>query len=473
MFDKIHEECGVFGVYADKKTDVAGLCYYGLFALQHRGQESCGIYVNDDGVINGYKAAGIVNDVFTRPVLESLGQGSMALGHVRYGTAGSSGNKNAQPVQINHIKGSMALAYNGNIANAMALREKLESTGSIFHTTGDAEVIAYVVTRERMNAPSIEAAVSATMKQLVGAYSILLMSPRKLVAARDPMGFHPLCIGRKDGMYVVASETCALDSVGAKFLRDVEPGEIMIIDEDGVRSDKSNCIEGKKSLCVFEFVYFARPDSVVDGSSVHIARRRAGAMLALRHPVNADVVIGTPDSGIDAAIGYANESGIPYAVGLIKNKYIGRTFIDIGQDYRMDRVKIKLNAVSAVVKDKRVILVDDSIVRGTTSARIVKMLKDAGAKEVHLRISSPPFLYPCYFGTDIDSQDVLIACKHPVEEIAKIVVADSLGYLAIEDMPKLAYNTKLEICDACFTGEYPIDVPKEQKSFRFEKKISE
>ena len=473
MFDKIHEECGVFGVYADKKTDVAGLCYYGLFALQHRGQESCGIYVNDDGVINGYKAAGIVNDVFTRPVLESLGQGSMALAHVRYGTAGSSGSKNAQPVQINHIKGSMALAYNGNIANAMALREKLESTGSIFHTTGDAEVIAYVVTRERMNAPSIEAAVSATMKQLVGAYSMVLMSPRKLIAARDPMGFHPLCIGQKDGMYVVASETCALDSVGAKFLRDVEPGEIVIIDEDGVRSDKSNCIEGKKSLCVFEFVYFARPDSVVDGSSVHIARRRAGAMLALRHPVNADVVIGTPDSGIDAAIGYANESGIPYAVGLIKNKYIGRTFIDIGQDYRMDRVKIKLNAVSAVVKDKRVILVDDSIVRGTTSARIVKMLKDAGAKEVHLRISSPPFLYPCYFGTDIDSPDVLIACQHPVEEIAKIVGADSLGYLAIEDMPKLAYNTKLEICDACFTGEYPIDVPKEQKSFRFEKKISE
>lgn len=473
MFDKIHEECGVFGVYSDKKTDVAGLCYYGLFALQHRGQESCGIYVNDDGVINGYKAAGIVNDVFSRPVLESIGQGSIALGHVRYGTAGSSGNKNAQPVQINHIKGSMALAYNGNIANAMSLREKLEGTGSIFHTTGDAEVIAYVITRERMNAPSIEAAVSATMKQLIGAYSILLMSPRKLVAARDPMGFHPLCIGKKDGAYIVASETCALDSVGAKFVRDIEPGEIVVIDEAGVRSDKSNCIEGKKSLCVFEFVYFARPDSVVDGSSVHIARKRAGALLALRHPVNADVVIGTPDSGIDAAIGYANESGIPYAVGLIKNKYIGRTFIDIGQEHRMDRVRIKLNAVSAVVRDKRVVLVDDSIVRGTTSARIVKMLKDAGAREVHLRISSPPFLYPCYFGTDIDSQDVLIACKHPVEEIAKIVGADSLGYLDIEDMPKLAYNTKLEICDACFTGKYPIEVPKEQKTFRFEKKISE
>lgn len=473
MFDKIHEECGVFGVYSDKKTDVAGLCYYGLFALQHRGQESCGIYVNDDGVINGYKAAGIVNDVFSRPVLESIGQGSIALGHVRYGTAGSSGNKNAQPVQINHIKGSMALAYNGNIANAMSLREKLEGTGSIFHTTGDAEVIAYVITRERMNAPSIESAVSATMKQLIGAYSILLMSPRKLVAARDPMGFHPLCIGKKDGAYIVASETCALDSVGAKFVRDIEPGEIVVIDEAGVRSDKSNCIEGKKSLCVFEFVYFARPDSVVDGSSVHIARKRAGALLALRHPVNADVVIGTPDSGIDAAIGYANESGIPYAVGLIKNKYIGRTFIDIGQEHRMDRVRIKLNAVSAVVRDKRVVLVDDSIVRGTTSARIVKMLKDAGAREVHLRISSPPFLYPCYFGTDIDSQDVLIACKHPVEEIAKIVGADSLGYLDIEDMPKLAYNTKLEICDACFTGKYPIEVPKEQKTFRFEKKISE
>ena len=355
----------------------------------------------------------------------------------------------------------------------MSLREKLESTGSIFHTTGDAEVIAYVVTRERMKTGSIEEAVSATMKQLVGAYSILLMSPRKLVAARDPMGFHPLCVGRKGNDYVIASETCALDAVGAKFLRDAEPGEIIVVDENGLRSDRSNCVEGKKSLCVFEFVYFARPDSIVDGSSVHIARKRAGALLALRHPVNADVVIGTPDSGIDAAIGYANESGIPYAVGLIKNKYIGRTFIDIGQDYRMDRVKIKLNAVSAVVKDKRVVLVDDSIVRGTTCARIVKMLKDAGAREVHLRISSPPFLYPCYFGTDIDSQDVLIACKHTVEEIAQIVGADSLGYLAIDDMPKLAYNTKLEICDACFTGDYPIEVPKEQKTFRFEKKISE
>lgn len=473
MFDKIHEECGVFGIYADKRTDVAGVCYYGLFALQHRGQESCGIYVNDDGVINGVKKVGIVNDVFTKEVLESIGKGHIAVGHVRYGTKKNSGNSNAQPVQISHIKGSMALAYNGNIANAVLLREKLESTGSIFHTTGDAEVIAYVVTRERMKSDSVEQAVSATMKQLKGAYTILLMSPSKLIAVRDSMGFHPLCIGKTEDGYVVASETCALDAVGAKFLRDVEPGEIVIIDKDGLRSDRSNCTDGRKSLCVFEFVYFARPDSVVDGSSVHIARKRAGSLLALRHPVNADVVIGTPDSGIDAAIGYANESGIPYAVGLIKNKYIGRTFIDVGQDRRMDRVKIKLNAVSATVKNKRVILVDDSIVRGTTCARIVKMLKDTGAREVHLRISSPPFLHPCYFGTDIDSKDSLIACKHSVGEIAKIVGADSLGYLACEDMPKLAYGTKLDICDACFSGNYPIEVPKEKRDFRFEKKISE
>jgi len=472
MFDKVHEECGVFGVYTNKKTDVAGLSYYALFALQHRGQESCGIYVNDDGVINGIKEAGLVNDVFTKPVLESMGKGNIAIGHVRYGTNGSCGKKNAQPIRINHIKGSMALAYNGNIANAMSLRTKLENTGSIFHTTGDAEVIAYLVTRERLKSASIEEAVATTMKQLVGAYTIVLMSPRKLIAARDPMGFHPLCIGTINDGYVVASETCALNAIGAKFLRDVEPGEIIIIDENGMRSNKNNCTDGKKSLCIFEFIYFARPDSVVDGSSVHIARKRAGALLALRHPVNADVVIGTPDSGIDAAIGYANESGIPYSIGLIKNKYIGRTFIDVGQEHRVDRVKIKLNAIAEVVKDKRVILVDDSIVRGTTCGRIVKMLKEAGAKEVHLRISAPPFLYPCYFGTDIDSQENLIACHHTVEEIAQIVGADSLGFLAPDDLPKIAYGTKLDICDACFTGKYPIDVPKEDREFKFEKKIT-
>jgi amidophosphoribosyltransferase len=368
----------------------------------------------------------------------------------------------------------MALAHNGNLTNAAALRRELELEGSIFHTTSDTEVIAYTITKCRLNTGSIEEALSAAMKRLQGAYSIVLMSPQKLIGARDPLGFRPLSIGlRGDNEYVLASETCALDAVGATFLRDVEPGEIVVIDSGGLRSIKNNCAGGKKALCVFEYIYFSRPDSVVEGTSVHEARRRAGALLALRHPVEADVVIGVPDSGIDAAIGYSQQSGIPYEIGFIKNKYIGRTFIQPDQKEREDRVRIKLNVVGSVVKDKRVVMIDDSIVRGTTSARIVTLLREAGAREIHMRVSAPPFLYPCYFGTDIDSQENLIANRHTVDEIARIIGVDSLGYLSVSDLGSLVSDSCAGLCDACFTGNYAVDVSGVSEKSRFDRKICE
>lgn len=471
MFDKLHEECGVFGIYSTDNADVAAATYYGLFSLQHRGQESCGIYVNDLGVITGYKDTGLVNDVFTKDRMQSLGQGQIAVGHCRYATTGQTSRRNAQPMYVSHVKGSMVLAHNGNLTNASQLRSELELKGSIFHTTSDTEVISYIITSERLVSGSIEEAVSHAMKQLEGAYSLVLMSPQKLIAARDPLGFHPLCIGQKGGTYVLASESCALDAAGVDFVRDVEPGEIIVVDENGLRSLRTNCSDCKKAFCIFELIYFARPDSILDGCSVHIARKRAGAILALNHNVDADVVIGVPDSGIDAAIGYAQQSGIPYALGLIKNKYIGRTFIQPDQKARENGVRIKLNAVTATVKGKRVIMVDDSIVRGTTCAKIVRMLRDAGAKEVHVMSSAPPFKHPCYFGTDVDSRENLIANKHSYEEIAEIIGADSVGYLDVASLEKIAYNTKMGICKACFTGEYPVEVPEQKDKLKFEQKI--
>ncbi|NLG25927.1 MAG: amidophosphoribosyltransferase, partial [Clostridiales bacterium] len=401
------------------------------------------------------------------------GGGRLAIGHVRYGTTGSSPRLNAQPLVINHVKGPMALAHNGNLTNAFELRRELEMNGSIFQTTSDTEVISYIITRERIKSDSIEQAVAAAMGQLKGAYSLVIMSASKLLAVRDPLGIRPLCIGTIDGGYVVASESCALDSVGAAFLRDVAPGEVVLIDERGLHSDMTAAVPGKKALCAFEFIYFARPDSVIDGSSVHVARQRAGAFLALEHPVQADVVVGVPDSGIDAAMGYAKQSGIPYDVGFIKNKYIGRTFIQPGQSQREDRVRIKLNVVSASVKGKRVIMIDDSIVRGTTSARIVRLLREAGASEVHMRVSSPPFLNPCFYGTDIDSRDNLIACHHSVEEIRRIIGVDTLGYLNTAYVPLLADATPGGFCDACFTGNYPTEVPCVSQKGKFERKIGE
>ena len=451
----IHEECGVFGVFARETTDVASLAYYALYALQHRGQESAGIAVNDDGVFTAYRDVGLVSEVFPKERLQALGTGSIAVGHVRYGTTGSDNKRNVQPILVNHFKGRMALAHNGNLTNSQELRQKLESSGSIFHTTTDSEVIAYIIVQERLKTSSIEAAVSAAMGHIEGAYSLVISSPTKLIAVRDPHGFRPLCMGYlKDGSVVFASESCALDAIGAEFDRDILPGEIVVADKNGVRSDTSHCGKAEKRLCVFEFIYFARPDSVIDGSSVHIARQRAGAFLALEHPVQADIVIGVPDSGLDAAMGYARQSGIPYGMGFIKNKYIGRTFIQGSQKQRENSVRIKLNVVSSTVKGKRVVLVDDSIVRGTTSARIIKLLRDAGAKEVHFRVSAPPFKYPCYFGTDIPDQKLLVATGRTVDQINEIIGADTLGYLSTEHVVQLAKGAKCKFCTACFTGEY-------------------
>lgn len=471
----LHEECGVFGVYAKEKTTVASTAYYGLFALQHRGQESCGIVVNDDGVFQYHKDDGLVNDVFKPEIMEKLGEGNMAVGHVRYSTTGASDRLNAQPIVINHIKGKMALAHNGNLVNSFELRQELELEGSIFHTTSDTEVISYIITKERLNAPSIEEAVNQAMYRIKGAYSLVVMSASKMIAARDPHGFHPLCYGvTKEGTYVIASETCAMDAVSATFVRDVQPGEIVVFDGDEIRTIHEHVGETEKRLCIFEHIYFSRPDSCVDGVSVHHARVTAGACLAMEHPVQADVVIGVPDSGLDAAIGYARQSGIPYGIGFIKNKYIGRTFIAPGQKVREDKVKIKLNVVSETVKGKRVVMVDDSIVRGTTSARIVKLLREAGATEVHVRSSAPPFLFPCYYGTDVDSKNGLIAANHSIEEICQIIGADSLGYLNLDHLGMLMGVPKGEgYCAACFDGNYPTDIPKETNKNRFEGKLSE
>ena len=467
----IHEECGVFGVYSERSEDVAGLVYYGLYALQHRGQESCGIVVNDDGVFTSHKGIGLVGEVFTHDALSKFPQGEIAVGHVRYGTTGGVTLSNCQPIQVNHLKGKLAVAHNGNLSNALTLRRELELSGAIFHTTSDTETIAYVITRERITAPSIQEAVSRAMEKLEGAYSLVLMSSTKLIAVRDPHGFRPLCYGRMgDGTYVVASESCALSAVGAKFERDILPGEIITISKEGITSDTRHCGTAPKKLCIFEHIYFARPDSVIEGVSVHSARTKAGEILAKSHPVDADVVIGVPDSGLDAALGYARASGIPYGIGLIKNKYIGRTFISPGQDARVDQVKIKLSPVVSEVKDKRVVLIDDSIVRGTTSARIVTLLRNAGAKEIHMRISAPPFLYPCYYGTDIDSCEHLIACHHSVKEIAQRIGADSLGYLPLENLESLCGNT--DYCSACFSGRYATDIPEDTRKDQFEQKLS-
>lgn len=467
----IHEECGVFGVIAPVPCNVANLAYYGLYSLQHRGQESCGIVVNDDGVFSSHKDLGLVNEVFSSDELAKLPKGRMAVGHVRYGTTGATNRNNCQPIEVNHQKGKMALAHNGNLTNAEKLRSELELSGAIFHTTSDTETIAYIIIRERLRTNSMEKAVSAAMKVLDGAYSLVLMSPQKLICARDPHGFRPLCYGKTlEGAYVIASESCALSAVGAEFIRDVEPGEIIAFTDDGVTSYREHCHACDKRTCIFEYIYFARPDSVIDNVSVYEARLRAGRLLAKHHPADADVVIGVPDSGLDAALGFSQESGIPYGMGLVKNKYIGRTFIAPEQELRLDQVRIKLSAIETSVKGKRVVLIDDSIVRGTTSQRIVKLLREAGAKEIHMRISAPPFLHPCYYGTDIDSEENLIAFHHTVEEIAKIIGVDSLGYLATDELRELVGND--DYCSACFTNEYPTSIPKGGSKNRFEQKLS-
>lgn len=469
---KLHEECGLFGIYSSETADVAGDAYLALYALQHRGQESCGIAVNDSGVFTSYKDLGLVPDVFTTDVLGKLGQGNIAVGHVRYAPSDKQERANAQPLVMRYVKGTLAIAHNGAITNIPELKSQLEPGGAIFQTTSDAEIIAYVIARERLHSGSIEKAVSNAMNLLKGAYSIVLTSPQKLIAARDPKGFRPLCLGQTEsGQIVVASETCAFDCIGAKYLRDVEPGEVVVIDQSGMRSLKEHC-GGPSALCIFEHVYIARPDSVIDGASVHMARQNAGRYLAKEHPVEADVVMGVPDSGLDAALGYSIESGIPYGIGFIKNRYVGRTFIQSSQKQRERAVHIKLNPLSAAVKGKRVVLVDDSIVRGTTSAKIVELLREAGAREVHMRISSPPFLHPCYFGTDVSNTDSLIACRLTVPEICRQIGADSLGYLSLEGIHKIAPDSACSFCDACFTGNYPVEVPETTQPHKYDVKLS-
>ncbi len=468
----IKEECGVFGMYDFDGGDVASTIYYGLLALQHRGQESCGIAVSDTagpkGKVISSKDMGLVNEAFTPDILEKL-KGDIGVGHVRYSTAGSSTRENAQPLVLNYVKGTLGLAHNGNLINAPELRKELEYTGAIFQTTIDSEVIAYFIARERLNSKTVEEAVGRAMKKIKGAYSLIVMSPRKLIGARDPYGFRPLCIGKRDNTYILASETCALDTVGATFVRDVEPGEIVTISpEKEIESDRSMCIPKEQhARCVFEYIYFARPDSYIDGMSVYNSRILAGKFLAMDSPVEADIVVGVPESGNCAALGYAMQSGIPYGQAFVKNSYVGRTFIKPKQKNRESSVQVKLNALRDAVAGKRVIMIDDSIVRGTTSDRIVRMLREAGAKEVHMRVSSPPFLWPCYFGTDVPAREQLIAYNRTVDEICKIIGADSLGYLREERLSEIVCGR--EICKGCFTGKYPMEPPEEDIRGEFER----
>lgn len=462
-FDKLHEECGVFGIYDLDGNDVASSIYYGLFALQHRGQESCGIAVSETsgpkGKVSSYKGMGLVNEVFVEGSLENL-KGDIGVGHVRYSTAGASTRENAQPLVLNYVKGTLALAHNGNLINANELRKELEYTGAIFQTTIDSEVIAYHIARERLGSKTVQEAVRRAASKIKGAFSLVVMSPRKLIGARDPFGFKPLCIGKRDNAYIIASETCALETIGAEYVRDVLPGEVVTITRKGISSDTSLCLpKEKEARCVFEYIYFARPDSHIDGVGVYTSRILAGRFLAMDSPVDADLVVGVPESGNAAALGYSMESGIPYGTAFVKNSYVGRTFIKPKQSSRESSVRVKLNVLEESVRGKRVIMIDDSIVRGTTSDRIVRMLRDAGATEVHVRISSPPFLWPCYFGTDIPEREQLIAYNRTVDDICKVIGADSLGYLDIERLSEMVDGRP--ICKGCFTGTYPMEPPTE------------
>ncbi len=462
--DKPGEECGVIGVYDFEGRDVASDIYYGLFALQHRGQESCGIAVSDtrsqQRKVDSHKDMGLVNEVFNPDNLGSL-KGDIGVGHVRYSTAGASTRENAQPLVINYVKGTLGVAHNGNLINAAELRRELEYTGAIFQTTIDSEVIAYHIARERLHSRTVEEAVVRAARKIQGAYALVVMSPRKLIGARDPFGFKPLCIGRRDQSYFLASETCALETIGAEYIRDVLPGEVVTITpEAGIQSDRTLCQpEEKVGRGIFEYIYFARPDSQIDGVSVYNSRINAGRFLAMDSPVEADLVVGVPESGNAAALGYSMQSGIPYGVAFMKNSYVGRTFIKPKQSFRADGVRVKLNAIKEAVNGRRIIMIDDSIVRGTTSGRIVSMLKEAGAAEVHVRISSPPFLWPCYFGTDIPEREQLIAYNRTIEEIRDVIGADSLGYLKEERLEQMVDG--LSICKGCFTGKYPMEPPKE------------
>lgn len=453
---RIGEECGVFAIY-DPDGDVARSTYYGLYALQHRGQESCGIAVNNNRDISHYKDMGLVNDVFNEEILSKL-NGNMAVGHVRYSTTGESMRENAQPLVLRYSKGNIALAHNGNLVNKDELANELSVSGAIFQTTTDTEMIAYTIAKERLKSGSVEEALEKTMGRLIGAFSLIVMSPQKLIAARDPWGFRPLCMGRKGKAIIFASETCALDSIGAEFERDLKPGEIVVVKDGEIKSIETHVGKKSHTMCIFEYLYFARPDSIIEGQSAHDSRMLAGKYLAQEYPVDADVVIGVPDSGLSAAMGYAQQSGIPYGIGFVKNKYIGRTFIQPSQAMRENAVRIKLNVLKSTVEGKRVVMVDDSIVRGTTSKRIVSLLRNCGAKEVHVRSSAPPFMWPCFFGTDVPSREQLVACNYSMEGIRELIGADSLGFLSVDLLKEIIPNANCGYCDGCFSGKYPVDV---------------
>lgn len=468
---QIHEECGVFGIFnrEAESVDTARCVYYALYALQHRGQEACGIAVNDGNLISLYKDLGLVHEVFDEKILSGM-KGSIAIGHARYSTTGGNNRRNIQPLGVDYIKGSLVIAHNGNVSNAALLRQELEQQGAVFQCTSDTEVIAFLIAKERLTANSVEEAVARVAPRLEGSFSLLVMSPKKLIALRDPKGMRPLCMGHLGKSPVFASESCALDSIGASFDRDVRPGELIVVDESGERVMESgiNPDASKCALCVFEHIYFARPDSVIDGQSVYQARLEAGRILARSHPVQADLVIGVPDSGLAAAIGFAQESGIPYGEGLVKNRYIGRTFIQPTQNGRESAVSIKLSALRRSVEGKRVVMIDDSIVRGTTMRQIVDLLKKAGATEVHVRISAPEFLWPCYYGTDIDDRSQLASVKFTHEELTERIGADSLGFLPLAQVKEIAKDSKLNFCTACFSGDYPYPVPTHADKTAFE-----
>ena len=459
----VKEECGVFGIYDLDGGNIAPSIYYGLTSLQHRGQESCGMAVSrtdgERGNVQFHKDLGLVSEVLRKDVVHNM-NGDIGIGHVRYSTTGESVAENAQPLVLSYIKGSLALAHNGNLVNTEALKWELIQTGAIFHTTTDSEVIAFHIARERVHSATVEEAVHKTVEKIRGGYALVIMSPRKLIGARDPYGLKPLCLGKRDNAYVLASESCALTSVGAEFIRDIEPGEIVTITKNGLKSSKLT-EQNKHAHCVFEYIYFARLDSTMDGVKIYDARIRGGKSLAKSYPVEADLVTGVPESGLPAAKGYSEESGIPFGFAFYKNSYIGRTFIKPTQQERESSVHLKLSVLESVVKGKRIVLVDDSIVRGTTIANLIHMLKEAGAKEVHVRISSPPFLHPCYFGTDVPSNDQLIAAQHSTEEIRKMIGADSLGYMQIDYLEGMAGG--LPLCKACFDGNYPMEIPAEIK----------
>ena len=455
-FDKLHEECGVFGILDSKGENVAHTIYYGLCALQHRGQESAGIAVcNTEGPLGNllcHKNMGLVNEIFSPDVLSEL-TGNIGIGHVRYSTTGESTIKNAQPIAINYFKGTLALVHNGNITNMDELKISLQENGAIFHSTTDSEIITYQIALERTKTNSIEEAVYKTARKIKGGFALIIMSPQKMIGVRDPYGLKPLCLGKRNGSYILASESCALNAVGAEFVRDILPGEIITIQKNDIKNNYSLCNQ-THAHCIFEYIYFARLDSTMDGINIYDARVRAGEALAKSYPVEADLVVGVPDSGIAAAMGYAKQSHIPYGIAFQKNSYVGRTFIKPTQNERETSVQIKLNIIPSTVKDKRIILIDDSIVRGTTISKLITMLKKAGAKEVHVRISSPPFLHPCYYGTDVPTNHLLIASKHTNEEIRDQIGADSLGYLNIDDFKAMVGD--LPLCKACFNQQYPV-----------------